>query len=108
MKLINGSIVFVHGLNGHPHDSWTDSSTGFYWPRHLAESSQKVRVITFGYIADFHASKDNLMGIRQYAEGLLVNLRNNRPKELVRLPTYWIFPMLKNIIEQETYCVHLS
>ena len=95
---MNESIVFVHGLNGHPHDSWTDPSTGFYWPQHLAESNQKVRVITFGYIADFHAGKDNLMGIRQYAEGLLVNLRKNRPRELVGLRTYGIAAMLRDLL----------
>jgi hypothetical protein len=42
--------------------------------------------MAFGYVADFSTGSQNSMGIRQHAEALLVNLRNNRPKELVSHP----------------------
>ncbi|KAE9375017.1 ankyrin [Stipitochalara longipes BDJ] len=75
-------IVFLHGLNGHPHDSFASHKTGFYWPSEFAKNVPSVRAMAFGYIADFSSGSHNSMGIRQHAESLLVNLRNNRQKEL--------------------------
>lgn len=77
------SLVFVHGLNGHPYESWTKEPKGFFWPLHLAGYFEEARVLTFGYNADFYLGNNNLMGLRQHAEVLLVNLRNNRQKAVV-------------------------
>ncbi|KAJ5157089.1 uncharacterized protein N7482_008189 [Penicillium canariense] len=46
-------IVFVHGLSGHPRNSWT-SQTGCFWPADLlpqALASVHPRVLTYGYNA---------------------------------------------------------
>ncbi|CAG8393429.1 unnamed protein product [Penicillium salamii] len=58
-------IVFVHGLNGHPFDTWKtidplDPSETIYWPRDLLpDSVSKVRVLTFGYPTQFVALSSN-------------------------------------------------
>lgn len=47
-------VVLVHGLMGHPHDTWchSDSNTKFFWPAHITEDIADVRVMTSGYDAD--------------------------------------------------------
>src|SRR5687767_5423637 len=44
-------VVLVHGLNGHPHDTWCASGTGGYWPAWLADDVQDVAVWSLGYAA---------------------------------------------------------
>ncbi|KAL1962071.1 hypothetical protein VTN77DRAFT_599 [Rasamsonia byssochlamydoides] len=75
-------IVFVHGLNGHPKDTWT-SKNGVFWPADLLPSfleSQRVRILTYGYNADVTSftdgtSKDH---IHHHAETLAADLVANR------------------------------
>ncbi|KAF2463465.1 uncharacterized protein BDR25DRAFT_165806, partial [Lindgomyces ingoldianus] len=43
-------IVFVHGLQGHPRDTWTGQGDDVFWPRDLLKDDfPKARVMTFGY-----------------------------------------------------------
>jgi pimeloyl-ACP methyl ester carboxylesterase len=47
------SIVFVHGLTGNRETTWTDKSTGVFWPVSLLKNDiPKTRIVTFGYDAD--------------------------------------------------------
>ncbi|XHF97721.1 hypothetical protein AWENTII_001306 [Aspergillus wentii] len=78
-------IVFVHGLNGNPYNSWTSKSTGTFWPADLLPevldvNEVRVRVLTYGYNANVHsftdgASKDR---IHNHAETLASGLAANR------------------------------
>jgi hypothetical protein len=71
-------IVFVHGLNGHPYNTWTAQESGVFWPRDLLPKSlPNFRVLTFGYqsrLADFTASSS----FSSVAESLLEKLAQQR------------------------------
>jgi hypothetical protein len=77
-------VVFIHGFNGHPKDTWT--SNGFFWPWEFRNTVPDVRIMTFGYNADIETSLTrNLMGIHDYAANLLVAVRNERVSHSVSL-----------------------
>ncbi|KAL1853436.1 hypothetical protein Plec18170_005433 [Paecilomyces lecythidis] len=76
-------IVFVHGLNGHPKDTWTSRNTDVFWPGDLLPEilePYRVRILTYGYNANVTAftegtSKDR---IHHHAETLGADLSANR------------------------------
>lgn len=76
-------IVFVHGLNGHPHRTWTSSNTDTFWPSDLLPdvmSQTPVRILSYGYNANVTsftdgASKDRILN---HSETLAANLAANR------------------------------
>jgi hypothetical protein len=83
--LLIESIIFVHGFNGNPKTSWTNESTGFYWPWELRNSLKQARIMAFGYDAKYETSAShNLMGIHDYAISLLSRTRNERLSSVVR------------------------
>jgi hypothetical protein len=59
-------LIFIHGLNGHPHVTWTNRF-GEFWLPWLQRDFPHVRVWTYGYNAgtslssrdalDFHATQ---------------------------------------------------
>lgn len=72
-------MVFVHGLNGDPHNTWTAAKTKIFWPAQLLPlilEEEKARVLVYGYDADVTsftdgASKDR---IHNHAEHLVASL----------------------------------
>lgn len=75
-------IVFVHGLNGHPKDSWT-SKSGCFWPVDLlpeALALLRPRILTYGYNATVAAFTDGVSrdSIVSHAETLSSTLAANR------------------------------
>jgi hypothetical protein len=76
-------IVFVHGLNGHPHDSWTSKTTGCFWPTDLLPdvlASLCPRILTYGYNANVTAFTDGASrdSVVSHAETLASSLAANR------------------------------
>ncbi|KAJ5103665.1 hypothetical protein N7532_004194 [Penicillium argentinense] len=76
-------IVLVHGLNGHPHDSWTSKSTGCFWPADLLPdilAPLRPRILSYGYNANVTAFTDGTSrdSIVSHAETLASNLAANR------------------------------
>ncbi|KAJ6094149.1 hypothetical protein N7467_002994, partial [Penicillium canescens] len=75
-------IVLVHGLNGHPHDSWT-SQSGCFWPVDLLPdvlALLRPRILTYGYNANVAAFTDGASrdSIISHAETLASSLAGNR------------------------------
>jgi hypothetical protein len=72
------SIVAVHGLGGHPMNTWTHASTGNLWLRDfLPFAIPNARIMTFGYDARVVGSR-SILGIMENANGLLTHLCNYR------------------------------
>ena len=54
-------IVFVHGLNGHPYNTWSTQKPEVFWPTDLlppALEDQRCRILTYGYDAQVTAFTD--------------------------------------------------
>jgi len=74
-------IVFIHGLTGNAHRTWSDKESGKHWPRDLlSHNLAGARIMTFGYDADVasffgRAALDSIAG---YANDLLGCLAGRR------------------------------
>jgi hypothetical protein len=82
------SLVFIHGLGGHPIETWQKDGT--VWPRDLLpRDAQQARIMTFRYETDvsqfFGAWSGS--GIIQHALNLLQDLQRERraPEEVCPL-----------------------
>jgi pimeloyl-ACP methyl ester carboxylesterase len=54
-----GNVVFIHGLGGHPYDTWRRSKDdGSFWPLWLAEDVKGISVYSLGY----HSPPTNWLG----------------------------------------------
>ncbi|KAJ4573123.1 hypothetical protein HRR82_006778 [Exophiala dermatitidis] len=76
-------IVFVHGLNGHPRDTWSTSKPEVFWPADLLPAAlrdQRPRILTYGYDATVAAFTDGVSKdkIHDHAEHLASRLVANR------------------------------
>ena len=79
----NVDIVFVHGLNGHPRDTWTSDKEKVFWPAQLLPlilGEEEARILVYGYDADTTAFTDGVSkdSIHNHAEHLVAVLCANR------------------------------
>ncbi|KAJ4365588.1 hypothetical protein N0V83_008208 [Neocucurbitaria cava] len=79
-------IVAVHGLNGHPFNTWTTRKTKKFWLQDsdlLPKSLSRARVLTFGYNATVAAllGKTSSDRIMQHAHTLVAELVADRELE---------------------------
>lgn len=72
-------IVLIHGLTGHPYNTWYEDSRQVFWPEeYLSNDFPQARIMTFGYGAEVMAR--NLVGavsqnrLRDHAQDLLNDL----------------------------------
>lgn len=99
--------MLVHGLNGHPRNTWT-AKNGVFWPSQLLPVSLKsaqARVLTYGYNADVYAFGAGGKGgpstdmIHQHAQTLLANLALERKsEERSDVPIIWVAHSLGGIL----------
>ena len=80
-------VVFVHGLNGHPYNTWATTKPATYWLADLLPSAlqdQRCRILTYGYDANVTAftdgtSKDRIHNHAEHLTSRLVANRSVRP-----------------------------
>ncbi|TGZ78640.1 TPR repeat-contain NB-ARC [Ascodesmis nigricans] len=99
-------LVAIHGLNGHPLDTWTHKQSGTMWLRDiLPQLLPNVRVMTFGYNARFK-NFTTIQDLRMIATKLLaelVDLRNT-DEESAR-PIVFICHSLGGIIAKKALLI---
>jgi hypothetical protein len=94
------SLVFVHGLGGHPIETWQKDTV--VWPRDLLPHDVKqARILMFSFEADasrfFGTASDS--GIIQHALNLLQDLqRERRTSDAVSPPASVLGSCVKGIV----------
>ncbi|VUC30640.1 unnamed protein product [Clonostachys rosea] len=77
-------IVFVHGLGGHSHNTWTKNhDPSLFWPAKWLPLEPEIgisRIMTFGYNANWRGSTKNISTITDFAKDLLFQLRFARDR----------------------------
>lgn len=76
-------IVFVHGLQGNPQNTWTSENSKIFWPEQLLPpilEEQHARILVYGYDADITSFTDGVSKdkIHNHAEHLVAELAANR------------------------------
>ncbi|KAK3387397.1 sesB-related regulatory protein [Podospora didyma] len=77
-------IVFVHGIKGHPENTWGQGEGGPPWPRTLLPTRiPEARILTFGYDANPIAFRLSVSGNRigDHSKNLLAALAAHRVDE---------------------------
>ena len=90
-KLKRNSIIFIHGLRGHPFNTWSVGAV--CWPRDfLSQHIENARIITWGYDASFVnatrlAGQDTIAGHAKSLLGDLSFLREDKVKLSLKVNT---------------------
>lgn len=75
-------LVFIHGLGGGSRKTWSFSpDPSHYWPQAWLpdddEFADAVRVHTFGYKADWTDRRRSMLGLHEFAQSLVNEMRNH-------------------------------
>ena len=99
-------IVFIHGLDGHPYDTWTSEEYKIFWPAQLLPpitEKEKARILVYGYDADVFAFTDDVSvckdKIHNHAEHLVAELcANRRQRKATERPLIFIAHSLGGLV----------
>ncbi|KAL9624502.1 MAG: hypothetical protein Q9160_001166 [Pyrenula sp. 1 TL-2023] len=105
-------IVLVHGLNGHPYNTWATHKPDVYWPNELLPQTldqQRIRILTYGYDAGVTAftdgtSKDKIHNHAEHLAGKLV--ANRSLKKALERPLIFVCHSLGGLVVKRCliYC----
>ena len=72
-------IIFVHGLGGHSHRTWTKNhDPALFWPENwlpFEPDMGAARILTFGYNASWRGASKSMATISDFAKELLYEMR---------------------------------
>jgi hypothetical protein len=89
MSCPGSSIVAIHGLNGHREETWT-AKNNVNWLRHpnmLPEYIPNARIMSWGYDANTHSTKElSAMYLYDHAQKLVADLSLHRRLDKVKDP----------------------
>ena len=79
----NVDLVLVHGLSGHPENTWTAQESDTFWPHDLLPKTipNGVRILTYGYnatVGDQLGGESSSDEIHHHAQTLVQTLFANR------------------------------
>ena len=102
----SNSIIFIHGLFGHPKNTWTAKNTtrsnDIFWPHHLLpEVTPYARIITWGYDVRVESllSATSRATLFQHAETLLVDIASVRQSAIeTKRPIIFVAHSLGGIV----------
>lgn len=63
-------VIAIHGLNGHPRETWTHADRVFWLEDLLPKALPGARIFTYGYDSRLYWST-SMGDLKSYAEGLL-------------------------------------
>ncbi|KAL8859328.1 MAG: hypothetical protein Q9178_004266 [Gyalolechia marmorata] len=107
-------IVFVHGLTGHRHRTWTAPGATEPWPKVLLpQAIPNARIITYGYDADVvhWTSTAGQNTTREHAQNLVNDLCNHRTRtKSIKRPILFVAHSLGGLVVQDALllCVNPS
>ncbi|KAL9026459.1 MAG: hypothetical protein Q9196_004878 [Gyalolechia fulgens] len=100
----NVDIVFVHGLNGDPHNTWTAENSKVFWPSQILPPiliDEKPRVLVYGYDAHVASFTDGASNdkIHNHAEQLIAALQSDRRiRKATERPIVWVAHSLGGLV----------
>ncbi|KAL9580566.1 MAG: hypothetical protein Q9212_004419 [Teloschistes hypoglaucus] len=106
-------VVFVHGLNGDPHNTWTSEHSNVFWPSQILPpilEDEKARILVYGYDADVTSFTDGVSKdkIHNHAEHVVAELAaNRRIRKATERPIIWIAHSLGGLVAKRAL-IHSS